>query len=160
VLEHRLQLVRQRIDVRDRETEAGIELVGDAERVSVKAQAQMPPVAVESRSGVDDLQGLDVGRAQRHLAELLCALADQACLHVSVAARADGDDPHRLVECPSPQDLPIPDRAGWVHRRCSAQLLDTPITTKSGDHAHECPKQVAIVCEPRVIMRAYHYTGA
>ena len=35
-----LELVRQRIDARDREAEVGIELVGDAERVGLEAEAE------------------------------------------------------------------------------------------------------------------------
>ena len=122
MLEHRLQLVRQRIDVRDRETEVRVELVGDAQRVCLQAQPQMPPVAVERRGSVNDLQSSDLVLAQRHLAERACGLADQPYYYVTVAAGSDGDDLHGFVERPSPQDLPIPDSAGWVHRRYSLNL--------------------------------------
>ena len=48
VLVDRLELVRQRIDLRDRQAEVGVELVGDAQGVSLEAQ---PPPSSPSTSG-------------------------------------------------------------------------------------------------------------
>ena len=47
VVVDRLELVRQRIDARDREPEVGVELVGDAEGVGLKTQAQQAAVPAE-----------------------------------------------------------------------------------------------------------------
>ena len=47
VVVDRFELMRQRIDARDREPEVGIELVGDAERVGLEAEPQQASVAVE-----------------------------------------------------------------------------------------------------------------
>ena len=47
VVVDRFELMRQRIDARDREPEVGVELVGDAERVGLQAEAEQAPVAVE-----------------------------------------------------------------------------------------------------------------
>ncbi len=47
VVVDRFELVRQRIDARDREAEVGIELVGDAERVGLEAEPEQASVAVE-----------------------------------------------------------------------------------------------------------------
>ena len=47
VVVDRFELMRQRIDARDREAEVGIELVGDAERVGLEAEPQQAAVAVE-----------------------------------------------------------------------------------------------------------------
>ena len=54
VVVDRLELVRQGIDARDRQAEVRIELVGDAERVSLDAQAKQAAVAVEGVLRVDD----------------------------------------------------------------------------------------------------------
>ena len=47
VVVDRFELVRQRIDARDRQAEVRIELVGDAERVCLEAEAKQAAVAVE-----------------------------------------------------------------------------------------------------------------
>ena len=57
-----LELVRQRIDARDREPEVGIELVGDAEGVRLEAEPEKPPVAVEGVPRVEDREALEVRR--------------------------------------------------------------------------------------------------
>ncbi len=54
------ELVRQRIDARDGESEVGIELVGDAEGVGLKSQAEQEAAAVECGAPIDDLQRLDI----------------------------------------------------------------------------------------------------
>ena len=54
VVVDRFELVRQRIDARDRQTEVGIELVGDAERVRLEAEAQQNAVTVERHFCVED----------------------------------------------------------------------------------------------------------
>src|SRR5262249_44359287 len=56
VIVNRLELVRQWVDPRDRETEVGVKLVSDAERVGLKAEAQEIAVAVVSEGRVLDLQ--------------------------------------------------------------------------------------------------------
>jgi len=47
VVVHRLELVRQRVDARNREREVRVELVRDAERVGLQAQLDERAVAVE-----------------------------------------------------------------------------------------------------------------
>ena len=58
VVVDRFELVRQRIDARDRETEVRIELVGDAERVGLKPKAEQAAVAVEGVLRVEDGEAL------------------------------------------------------------------------------------------------------
>ena len=50
----RLELMRQRIDARDREAEIGVELVGDAEGVGLKAKAEQSAVAVERMRRIEN----------------------------------------------------------------------------------------------------------
>ena len=60
----RLQLVRQRIDAADRQAEIGVELEGDAERISLQAEPQQSRIAVEGeRRGLDaDLRKIRLGQ--------------------------------------------------------------------------------------------------
>jgi hypothetical protein len=76
VVVDRLELVRQRVDARDRQAEVGIELVGDAERVGLEAEPQEPPVPVVRVPRVEDRESLDLGRGKRHPAKALRARSD------------------------------------------------------------------------------------
>jgi hypothetical protein len=54
VVVNRLQLMWEGIDARNRETEVRVELVGNTERVCLKAKPKETPVAVELALGVED----------------------------------------------------------------------------------------------------------
>lgn len=95
----------QGVDPRDREAEERIELVGDAERVGLEAQAQQAAVAGVGQRGLVDRDGDEVAGLQGHAAELLGALADEAedpCLGTERSHRFDA---HRLRELRPAQDL-------------------------------------------------------
>ena len=54
VVVDRFELVRQGIDARDGQAEVGIKLVGDAQRISLDAEAKEVPVTVERHLGVEN----------------------------------------------------------------------------------------------------------
>ena len=108
------QLVWERIDLGDGETEIGIELVGDAQGVGLEAESQEAAVAVEGGSGVGDRELSEVVGGEGDLAELLGLLAHQANRPEAGAFGTDRDDAHGLVEQRAREDLAVSD--GFVHR--------------------------------------------
>ena len=109
MLLYRFELVRQRVDARDREPEIRIELVGDSERIGLEAEAQKPPVAFVGESGIGYGQGREVGGGERNPAEPLGLLADETCDPGIGPVRTNGFHPHRFVELRPDQDLSFPD---------------------------------------------------
>ena len=140
VVVDRFELMRQRIDARDREPEVGIELVGDAERVGLEAKPQQASVAVERVLRVENREAIEIGRCQRDLAEPLGLRPHQADHPARRAVGLHGLDPHRLVEERAGEDLARADgrqashRAGPPIRRNPSQLIFLPTSTlPSGD---------------------------
>ena len=100
-----LELVRQRIDTRDRETEVRVELVGDAEGVSLKAEAEQSAVAVEGVLRIEHREALQIVGVQCYLAEPFGVRAHEADDPTRRAVRLHGFDAHRLVEKRTDEDL-------------------------------------------------------
>ena len=99
------ELMRQRIDARDREPEVRIELVGNAERIGLKPKPQQAAVAVERVLRVDDGDPVEIGRGQRDLAEPLGLQPHQTNHPARRAVDQHGLDPHRLTEERTGEDL-------------------------------------------------------
>ena len=105
VVVDRLELMRQRIDARDREAEIRIELVGDAEGVCLKAEAEQSAVAVERMLRIEHREAQQVVGAHRDLAESLGIRAHEAHNPTCRAVGLHGLNPHRLVEERAGEDL-------------------------------------------------------
>ena len=97
--------MRQRVDARDRETEIGIELVGDPESIGLKAEPKQPTIAGEGVPRVENREALQILGGYRHLAEALGVCSDQAHDPTCRAVRLHGFHPHRLVEKRADEDL-------------------------------------------------------
>ena len=78
VVVDRLELMRQRIDARDREAEIRIKLVGDAQSIGLKAEAEQSAVAVEGVPRVENREALQILGGHRHLAKALGVCAHEA----------------------------------------------------------------------------------
>ena len=98
VVVDRLELMRKRIDARDREPEVGIELVGDAQGVGLQAEAQQAPVAIVGVPCVEDREPREIVGGERHLAEALRLRTDQPDRPARRAVGLHGLHPHGLVE--------------------------------------------------------------
>jgi hypothetical protein len=92
------ELVRERVNARDRETEAGIEFVRDAERIGLEAQAQERAVAGEGVGESPDMQLAKVLSAECDATELLGLETDEADRPAIRPGRPDRLEPHGLVE--------------------------------------------------------------
>ena len=98
IVVNRFELMRQRIDARDRKAEIWIELVGDAEHVGLQAEPEQFTVASVRRSGVLTPQRRDLLTCQRHAAEDLALDTDQAELPAIGADGVERNHPHRFAE--------------------------------------------------------------
>src|SRR5262249_13406609 len=94
----RFQLVRQRVDSRDREAEVRIELVGNPEGVGLDSESQELAVAVVGQRGVLDLETSQLSARQRDAPELLALQSDQPHRPAIGTARANSLHPHRFAE--------------------------------------------------------------
>ena len=98
VVVDRLELMRQRVNARDREPEVGIELVSDAQGVGLQAEAQKAPVAVVGVPRVEDCEAREIVCSERHLAEAFGLRTDQSDRPAYRAVGLHGLHPHGLVE--------------------------------------------------------------
>ena len=136
VVVDRLQLVRQRVDARDRQREVRVELPGDAEDVGLQPQPQQRAVPVVPEAAVAHGQPGQVGRAEHDLAEALGPRADQTERPAGGTRRGDGLHPHRLVEERPGENLACAG-SGWRpgHRQGSVVVplscMSRPRTTRS-----------------------------
>src|SRR5262249_34561467 len=111
VVVDRLELMRERINSGYGEAEVRIELVGDAERVRLKAETQEPTIAVEGLGSIQDVEPFEISGGQRDLPEALSLNAHEPYRPASRPTPLDGLDTHRLAErCPT-EDLPCPEVA-------------------------------------------------
>ena len=117
VVVDRLQLVRQRVDARDRQAEAGIEFPGNPECVGLEPQPHQRAVPVVAEAAVEHGQPGQVVGAERHLAEALGARADQAERPVGRSRCGGGLHAHRLVEQRAGEDLACARRRWGRHSR-------------------------------------------
>ena len=60
IVVYRLELMRQRVDARDRETEIRVKLVGDAEGIGLKSQPKQSPVAIEGMLRVENSETFEI----------------------------------------------------------------------------------------------------
>ncbi len=115
-----LKLVRQRVYAGDGQSEVGVELIGDAERVRLDADAEDLPVAVVSELGLLDLELGEVGSGEGDPSEFFGADAAETDHPCAGAALANRLHPHRLAEERAADDLPLNKRwrrLGWLRSR-------------------------------------------
>ena len=105
VVVNRLELMGQRVDPRDRQTEVGIELVGDPKSVGLESETEQPAVAVEGVARVENGECFQIRGSDRDLAKALRVCADDAHEPTCHAVRLHGFNAHRFVEKRADEDL-------------------------------------------------------
>ena len=121
VVVDRLQLVRQRVDPRDRQPEPGVELPRDAERVRLQSQSAAGAVSVVLEAAVKNCQSGQLGRPERDPPEALGPGADQTERPAAGLRLGDGLHAHRLVEDGTGQGLTFGGGSGRAHRWLSCR---------------------------------------
>ena len=102
-----LKLMRQRVYAGNGESEVGVKLVGDTERVRLNADPEDLSVAVVSEMGLLDLELLEVGGGEGYLAEASSVESAQANDPRAGAGLLIRLHPHRLAEERAGDDLPL-----------------------------------------------------
>ena len=118
VVVNRLQLVRQRVDARDRQPEIRIEFPRESERVGLKSQSEQLSVAVVSETTVKNCQSGQFSGSERDPPESLRLRTDQTERPVAQPRLRGCLHAHRLVEKRAGQDLAFGrDRRGFHGKR-------------------------------------------
>ncbi len=116
VVVNRFELVRQRVDPRDREAEVRIEFVGDAEGVGLEPEEKKSAIPPVGARRILDPERRQVSRAQSDSAKLLRGETNEADDPPINVVPSDRLDTHRLAEDRALQNLALAQRDRDGHR--------------------------------------------
>ena len=135
VVVDRLQLVRQRIDTGDRQSEVGIELPSNPERVRLQSQPQQPAVSVVPETAVKNCQSGQLRRAERDPPESFRPRADQTERPTVRPRLRHGFHAHRLVEERAGQDPAFSGGRRGVHRSAWCGAASAMLPPSAGEYS-------------------------